>query len=65
MVRNGKGRQSRMVPVGPHLLQVLDTYLKLGRRLLAGTSGEPALFVARGGWRFAREIHHLPCGGRR
>jgi integrase/recombinase XerC len=51
-IRHGKGRHSRVVPLGPHLVRVLDTYLQHARRHLAATApGEPALFVGRGGER--------------
>jgi site-specific recombinase XerD len=66
-VHQGKGRQSRTLPLGPHLASVLQTYLEHGRRHLATLPGEPALFLARGGQRLARSAFGLvlTAAGRR
>jgi integrase/recombinase XerC len=41
------------VPLGPHLVEVLETYLRRGRRALAGPRVDPALFLTQHGDRLS------------
>jgi len=50
LVRNGKGRKDRVVPIGAAAATAIDRYLSETRPLLANV-GEPALFVTRSGAR--------------
>jgi site-specific recombinase XerD len=50
LVRTGKGRKDRIVPIGAGALAALDRYLTDTRPALAN-AGEPALFVTRSGAR--------------
>ncbi|MGH9331001.1 MAG: tyrosine-type recombinase/integrase [Vicinamibacterales bacterium] len=50
LVRTGKGRKDRIVPIGAAAATALDRYLTGARPLLANAS-EPALFVTRSGAR--------------
>ncbi len=50
LVRNGKGRKDRLVPVPTRAAEALDRYLTEARRELAKGSG-PALFLSRDGAR--------------
>jgi len=50
LVRTGKGRKDRLVPIGAAAATALDRYLTEARPLLAN-AGEPAVFVNRSGAR--------------
>lgn len=50
LVRTGKGRKDRIVPIGAAAAEALDRYLTEARPALAN-AGEPAVFVARSGAR--------------
>lgn len=45
-VRHGKGGSDRKLPVLPHLAEMLEDYLDLGRPFLRTRRGERALFIA-------------------
>jgi integrase/recombinase XerD len=51
LVRNGKGRKDRVVPVAGRAAAALDTYLTRARGELATWAGDPALFLSRFGKR--------------
>jgi integrase/recombinase XerC len=57
----GKGGRERVVPFGRHAARALARYLAAGRpRLAGGGSGEPALWLNRGGRRLSvRSVHAL------
>lgn len=52
LVRNGKGRKDRVVPVAGRAAVALDAYLAKARPELATGGGDPALFLSRYGKRF-------------
>jgi site-specific recombinase XerD len=47
LVRNGKGRKDRFVPIGGRAASALDGYLRHSRPELVRDPGEPALFLSR------------------
>ncbi len=49
----GKGAKTRIVPVGEHALGALDSYVRLGRPVLARTAPQPALFLSKSGRRLS------------
>jgi site-specific recombinase XerD len=49
----GKGAKTRFVPVGEPALRSVARYLERGRPVLAGDSGEPALFLSKSGRRLS------------
>jgi site-specific recombinase XerD len=49
----GKGGKTRFVPVGEQALAALSVYLERGRPPLAGTGGDPALFLSKSGRRLS------------
>ncbi|MEA2311523.1 MAG: hypothetical protein QOE28_1491 [Solirubrobacteraceae bacterium] len=49
----GKGDKTRFVPAGEPALRAVAAYLERGRAALAGTSGEPALFLSKSGRRLS------------
>lgn len=51
LVRCGKGRKDRLLPLPAHAAQALDNYLKESRPGLARRASEQALFVTRDGRR--------------
>lgn len=51
LVRNGKGRKDRRVPVGGRAALALDTYMTARGQLVR--AGDPALFLSRYGRRFS------------
>lgn len=53
LVRNGKGRKDRLVPVAGRAAAALDTYLTNARSRLTKTVAEPALFLSRYGRRLS------------
>lgn len=53
VVRYGKGRRSRVVPVGNRALEWLERYLTTARRLQLRNVSEVALFLGRSGTRIA------------
>jgi len=53
LVRNGKGRKDRMVPLTGRAAAALDLYLREGRPALLRGSREPALFLA---WRWGPRL---------
>lgn len=53
LVRNGKGRKDRMVPIPGRARAALDDYLRLARPELVRWASEAALFVSRGGKRLS------------
>ena len=55
LVVRGKGDKERIVPVGPHALRSIRTYLEEGRPLLPGTTGSRYLFCGRGGKAMTRQ----------
>jgi integrase/recombinase XerD len=46
LVRNGKGRKDRLVPVAGRAAVALDTYLARARPQLTRAAGDPALFLS-------------------
>ena len=65
LVRTGKGRKDRIVPIGAAAAAALDRYLTETRPMLAN-AGEPALFVNRSGARLQApglrvRVHHAGC----
>src|SRR5262249_51793411 len=55
LVRDGKGRKDRIVPLTAKASVALDLYLSEARPTLAKRESPPALFLARGGRRLKRE----------
>jgi integrase/recombinase XerD len=53
LVRNGKCRKDRLVPVAGRAAAALDTYLANGRAPLTKTAADPALFLSRYGRRLS------------
>jgi len=53
LIRNGKGRKDRVVPISGRALLALDAYLRDSRPELAKHAREHALFLSRYGRRFA------------
>jgi site-specific recombinase XerD len=51
MVRHGKWRKERLVPLGARAAEVLGAYLRWGRRTLVGEQPTPALLISRTGRR--------------
>jgi hypothetical protein len=51
LVRNGKGRKDRLVPLGGRASAALIRYLRKSRSQLVRDSGQPALFLSRDGRR--------------
>jgi integrase/recombinase XerD len=51
LVRCGKGRKDRLLPVPERAARALDDYLRESRPLLARRTSEQALFISRGGGR--------------
>jgi len=49
LVRRGKGKKDRVVPIGQRALAWLDKYLAAARPLLARRADSPLLFVSRNG----------------
>lgn len=49
----GKGRRTRIVPVGEPAQRAVERYLGAARPALCGGTGEPALFVSRNGRRLS------------
>lgn len=56
LVRNGKGKKDRMVPLTARAASTLDLYLREGRPELMNTPGEPALFLSNRGRRMSRSL---------
>lgn len=54
LVREGKGRQDRLVPLGSRARAALVAYLERGRPALLWHRETPAVFVVRGGARLSR-----------
>lgn len=54
LVRDGKGRKDRFVPVAHQAARALELYLRAARPELARWSMDPALFVSRFGRRLSR-----------
>lgn len=54
LIRNGKGRKDRVVPVPRRAAIALDIYLRDARPTLLHDPKEPALFLTRGGVRVKR-----------
>lgn len=55
LVVRGKGNKERIVPVGPHALRSIATYLEEGRPLLPGAPGSRFLFCGRAGRPMTRQ----------
>jgi integrase/recombinase XerD len=53
LVRNGKGRKDRLVPVAGRAAAALDTYLATARARLTRTAADSALFLSRHGRRLS------------
>src|SRR5919199_6064602 len=49
----GKGGRTRIVPAGEPAWRALDAYLSRGRPALAGSAGDPALFLSKSGRRLS------------
>lgn len=52
VIREGKGRKDRVVPIGERCLEWIDKYLEESRPLLVTDPAEPALFPTKEGNRF-------------
>ena len=51
----GKGDKERIVPLGRSALDVLTSYMRSARPLLAGEKSSPLLFIARGARKLTRQ----------
>ena len=49
----GKGGRTRFVPAGEPALAAIARYLERGRPALAGSTGDPALFLSKSGRRLS------------
>lgn len=56
LVRNGKGKKDRMVPLTARAVSALDLYLREGRPELVKAPGELALFLSKWGRRISRSL---------
>jgi len=54
LIRNGKGRKDRVVPVVGRASRALDVYVRWGRPQLLKSAREPALFLSRYGGRLSK-----------
>jgi site-specific recombinase XerD len=55
LIRDGKGKKDRAVPLGTQAARALDHYLTDGRPALLSRTSPAALFLARGGRRLLRQ----------
>ena len=55
LIRDGKGKKDRVVPLGTPAARALDLYLMDGRPALLSRHSPAALFLARGGRRLQRQ----------
>lgn len=62
LIRQGKGKKDRIVPVGEHAARFTEGYLKLIRPWLAKSCGEKALFLTVNGDRMARQTLKVLIG---
>jgi len=51
----GKGNKQRLTPIGKWALEPITTWLEKGRPRLVGDSGQPWLYVNRGGGKMSRQ----------